>query len=326
MKKRTRKLPERAPDPQDDATLGIMPTPLPTGTAPEPEPEPEVIHRPPAALQLQLLLTEPLTLTPELLQQALGQSLPAQLFKVEKAAGGVITLRCFGRLYRLSCHAQGVAKERFEHVLMLGPGGEVLQQVIDTHPAHWDLLQLEGGQGSGMGEALMGSMQLMHLSAFLCQGLEGKVHPHGVLWNTSDMVTGWGHFLELVNDTFVGMKKQKVGDESAAEHLPANLWVGLHAQDKTEGGWCRTQGLEQFTGYELEMTIPNWDYQQVAAYLMMAVRYLYQNGQIRVGEYVGLSEELVKYFMMQPRKSSPDEAKLFAMEPSPAGQTGAGGR
>ncbi|MEG3639578.1 hypothetical protein [Magnetococcus sp. PR-3] len=317
MKKRTRKLPARAPATQDEP-LSLVGVP----DVQVPEPEEEVVKKPRPPFQLTLLLAQPCVPTAAMITQALQQSLPPQLFEqIMEEGDGSVSLRCFGRRYQIHAVDQPMAQDRFTEALSHATEDKELSSLVAQHQAHWGVRQVGELSNDSLGASITAAVQLMHLSAFVAGGLKDHVQAMGVYWDSSEMLVSWADYQDQVDDTFAAMEKQAQDDEEAAKLLPDTLWIGLHVEDRPEGGWCLSKGLELFTGYEWEMTVPHWDYQQVAAFMMLAVRYVYRTGHVlRKGEMVGLSDDMVKYFSMQACPLTDTEQALrFALVPTPAG-------
>ncbi|OSM01985.1 hypothetical protein MAIT1_02055 [Magnetofaba australis IT-1] len=231
----------------------------------------------------------------------------------------MLRLRCFGRIYQIDMAGVPAPAPTLEEALGQGPEAAELRHMTQAHQAHWRITQLKGEDAIGVGEGITAAMRMMHLCAILSHGLPDFA-PLGALWENSAALCDWRAFEAGVEGTYRAIEQFNQGAEKAADHLPAKLWVGLEARDQDAGGWARTRGLEQFGGYEMEMTMAGWDYQQSAAYLMMAVRYLLREGSIQVGEFIGLGEGFLPvYFRLRPRTAPLTEARLFALEPAPAG-------
>ncbi|MEG3639579.1 hypothetical protein [Magnetococcus sp. PR-3] len=231
-----------------------------------------------------LLLGQNVDPTRAMLEQALSHYLPAEAFEIIASAhdeeGGSAIVKCMGRTYAIMPLDQPMAEDSFEKILNYGPQGEALRELVTSHQGHWIVSELSGGQGSGLEETISAGVGLMHFCAFLGDGLQEKIQPLGAFWNHSGMLCSWAEYLGYANQIFTAMEKQQEGDPEASSYLPETHWIGFHASDLETGGWCETVGLSLFTGYELEMTVAAWSYEQSASYVRLAIREIFQTGRI----------------------------------------------
>lgn len=187
-----------------------------------------------------------------------------------------ITLGIGDFIFSIAVINQGYPKDELRRLQRYSYLVATEAPIVDDQHSHIivSVLRAPGGSASSVRSAV----SVTHLSAVFAQF--GNIT--GILWNSSGVLQNPAGFNESVKNVLQALKSQSVGEESG-EFLPISLWIGPRVYSPDGGRslyGCRTFGLAEFTGYDLDLLPVISTAPEQMELLMNIAQYLIRTGSV----------------------------------------------